>query len=130
MQWIRENPGRFLRLLPRKFGNAWIPGLQKSETTSRSRIATLVFAVSSGLLIVAAIAGRVMVRPAQRDGILMAVLVTYTLMSLVFYGNPRIGLFCAPILIIYVSSWKWFTIKEIASLFGAKYIDQVETTPD
>jgi hypothetical protein len=25
-------------------------------------------------------------------------------MSLVFYGNPRIGLFCAPILIVYASS--------------------------
>jgi hypothetical protein len=50
-------------------------------------------------------------------------------MSLVFYGNPRIGLFCAPILIIYASSWKWFTIKQIASLFGGKYIDQAETTP-
>jgi 4-amino-4-deoxy-L-arabinose transferase-like glycosyltransferase len=105
LQWIRANPGPFLRLLPRKFGNAWIPGFHQSETTSGSRVASLVFSLSAGILLVGAITGRVMVRPAQRDGILLAVLVTYTLMSLVFYGNPRIGLFCAPILIVYASSW-------------------------
>jgi hypothetical protein len=103
-QWIRENPGSFMRLLPRKLANAWIPGFQKSETTSASRLASLVFGLLAGVLIVGAMAGRVTVRPAQRDGILLSVLVTYTLMSLVFYGNPRIGLFCVPILIIYASS--------------------------
>jgi 4-amino-4-deoxy-L-arabinose transferase-like glycosyltransferase len=104
MQWIHEDPWGFVRLLPRKLGNAWIPGFQKSETTSGSRMASLTFALSSGVLIVSAIAGRVRVRPAQRDGMFLAVLVTYTAMSLVFYGNPRIGLFCAPILIVYASS--------------------------
>jgi hypothetical protein len=104
VRWIRDNPQAFLRLLPRKLANAWIPGLQKSMTTSKSRLASLVFPLSSGLLLTGAIVGRLKVQPAQRDGILMAVLVTYTLMSLVFYGNPRIGLCCAPILIVYASS--------------------------
>jgi 4-amino-4-deoxy-L-arabinose transferase-like glycosyltransferase len=102
--WIRENPKAFLQLLPRKLGNAWVPGLQKSETTSGSRVALLVFILSAGPLLAAAIAGRALVRPAQRDGILLAVPITYTLMSLAFYGNPRIGLFCAPVLIVYASS--------------------------
>jgi hypothetical protein len=103
MQWIRENPGGFLRLLPKKFGNAWGPGFQSSQTTSGSRMASVVLMLATGFLLVGAIAGRALV-PVQRDGILLAVLVTYTVMSLAFYGNPRIGLFCSPILIVYASS--------------------------
>ena len=105
LRWIREHTGDFLWLLPKKLGNAWgIPGFQKSETTSGSRMASLVFVVSAGLLLAGAIAGRLLVKPLQRDGILLAVLGTYTLMSLAFYGNPRIGLFCAPILLVYASA--------------------------
>ena len=104
IKWIREHPGAFLHLLPKKFANAWIPGMQTSETTTASPTASLVLMVVFGPLILAAIAGRILVRPAQRDGLLLAVLATYTVMSLVFYGNPRIGLFCAPVLIVYASS--------------------------
>ena len=112
VKWIRENPGAFLSLLPKKFGNAWIPGFQTSEMTSHSKVAALVLAVCSAMLLLSAIAGRLSVRPAQRDGILLSVLVTYTVMSLVFYGNPRIGLFCAPVLIVYAAAW-------VAQLLGA-----------
>jgi 4-amino-4-deoxy-L-arabinose transferase-like glycosyltransferase len=103
-KWIRENPQAFLSLLPKKFANAWIPGLQSSETTSQSQLAMVVLVMSSALLLLFAIAGRILVKPARRDGILLSVLVTYTVMSLVFYGNPRIGLFCAPILIVYAGA--------------------------
>jgi 4-amino-4-deoxy-L-arabinose transferase-like glycosyltransferase len=102
-KWIRENPQAFLSLLPKKFANAWIPGLQSSETTSQSKLATIVLVMSYALLLLCAIAGRILVRPARRDGILLSVLVSYTVMSLVFYGNPRIGLFCAPILVVYTA---------------------------
>ena len=104
INWIRENPKSFLQLLPLKFANAWLPGFQKSETVSKSRLATIVFALSWGVIVVGGIIGRFINPPSQRDGILIEVLVTYTLMSLVFYGNPRIGLFCSPVLIIYISS--------------------------
>lgn len=103
--WIRENPGAFLRLLPKKFGNAWIPGFQSSETTSSSKLAFLVLILVNAPLLLAAIAGRWLNQPKERDGLLLAVLVTYTVMSLAFYGNPRIGLFCSPILIVYAASW-------------------------
>jgi 4-amino-4-deoxy-L-arabinose transferase-like glycosyltransferase len=105
VKWIRENPGKFLGLLPKKLGNAWIPGFQTSETTSRSKVAAVVLEVSLGLLILCAIAGRILERPAQRDGVLWSVLATYTVMSLAFYGNPRIGLFCAPVLIVYAAAF-------------------------
>ena len=105
VKWIRENPGAFLRLLPKKFGNAWIPGFQTSETTSRSKLADVVLAVSLALVLLGAIAGRVLVRPARRDGILLSVLVTYTVMSLVFFGGPRYNLICAPVLIVYAAAW-------------------------
>ncbi len=104
VKWIREHPGAFLRLLPKKFANAWIPRMQTSETTTPPRTASLVLMMVFGPLILAAIGGRILVRPAQRDGLLLAVLATYTVMSLAFYGNPRIGLFCTPVLIVYASS--------------------------
>jgi hypothetical protein len=81
-----------------------VPGFGSSKTTRDSKGAFLLFTLATGFLLVGAIAGRSLVRPAQRDGLLLAILVTYTCMSLAFYGNPRIGLFCAPILIIYTSS--------------------------
>jgi len=104
-QWIRQNPGAFLRLLPKKFGNAWVPGFQSSETTRSSKLASLVLIAVNLPLLLAALAGRVLNRPRARDGLLLAVLATYTLLSLAFYGNPRIGLFCSPILIVYAASW-------------------------
>jgi dolichyl-phosphate-mannose-protein mannosyltransferase len=104
-EWIRENPGAFLRLLPKKLGNAWIPGLQSSETTRSSKLASLVLIVFNLPLLLAALVGRLKNPPKARDGLLLAVLATYTLLSLAFYGNPRIGLFCSPILIVFASSW-------------------------
>jgi hypothetical protein len=105
VQWIRQNPSTFLRLLPKKFANAWIPGFQSSETTDRSKVAAGLLAVSLGLLLAGAIAGRIVVRPACRDGILLSVPAVYTAMSLAFYGNPRIGLFCAPVLVVYAAGF-------------------------
>jgi 4-amino-4-deoxy-L-arabinose transferase-like glycosyltransferase len=105
VKWIRENPGKFLSLLPKKLGNAWVPGFQSSETTSRSRVAAAVLAISLGLLLLTALLGRLRDKPLQRDGILLSVLAVYTVMSLAFYGNPRIGLFCAPILIVYSAAF-------------------------
>jgi hypothetical protein len=100
-KWIEENPWAFAALLPKKFANAWIPGFQKSETTSRSKLAAFAQGASLGLIIFGFVAGRLLVKPATRDGILLSVLAAYTIMSLIFYGNPRIGLICAPILIVY-----------------------------
>jgi 4-amino-4-deoxy-L-arabinose transferase-like glycosyltransferase len=104
VKWIRQNPAAFLRLLPRKFANAWLPGFQSSETTTHSKLAAVLLAFSSGVVLIGAIAGRLLFKPAERDGLLLAVLATYTVMSLAFYGNPRIGLFCSPILIVYASA--------------------------
>ena len=104
VKWIKEHPGGFLRLLPRKLLNAWIPGFQDSETTRDSRLANLVLGLCFGVVVLAAIVGRLRVQPAERDGLLLAILATYTAMSLIFYGNPRIGLFCSPSLIVYASS--------------------------
>ena len=115
LTWMRDHPTAFLSLLPKKFANAWIPGLQRSETTERSPLAAAVLVIVSAILILAAVLGRALVRPAARDGILLGVLATYTAMSLIFYGNPRIGLFCAPILIVYGSafgSWLWVRLVE------------------
>ena len=113
-QWIRENPGKFLGLMPRKFANAWVPGFQKSVTTSSSRGSAALLALSFGAIIAFAIMGRIKVRPRVRDGILLAVPATYTILSLIFYGNPRIGLFCAPVLIVYASGW-------LASLLAKRF---------
>jgi 4-amino-4-deoxy-L-arabinose transferase-like glycosyltransferase len=104
LRWIQENPEDFVRLLPKKLANAWLPGFQRSELISGSRSAFALQALSLGFILLAGMAGRVFLRPRQRDGLLLAVLGTYTFMSLVFYGNPRIGAFCTPILIIYASA--------------------------
>jgi 4-amino-4-deoxy-L-arabinose transferase-like glycosyltransferase len=103
-RWIQEHPGNFVRLLPMKLANAWLPGFQTAEVGSNSRVAFVLQALSLGFVLVGAIAGRLLIRPRQRDGILLIVLGAYTFMSMVFYGNPRIGLFCAPVLIVYTSS--------------------------
>jgi len=116
LKWIRENPGAFLNLLPKKFANAWIPGLQSSETIAQSKVAAVVLVTSYALLLLCAIAGRILVKPARRDGILLSVLATYTVMSLVFYGNPRIGLFCAPILVVYAAA----LVAQILGAAGAR----------
>jgi 4-amino-4-deoxy-L-arabinose transferase-like glycosyltransferase len=114
-RWIREHPRDFLlRLLPRKLLNAWIPGLQRSEVLSASRLASAVLLLSHGLVLLAAVIGRWRVRPRLDDGPLLGVLIVYTVMSLIFYGNPRIGLFCAPVLIVYAASW--------ASSLGARLL--------
>ena len=118
-KWIRENPGAFLRLLPRKLANAWIPGLQSSETTSRSRVASLVLPISLGLLMLSALAGRLLVKPDGRDGILLSVLAVYTGMSLVFYGNPRIGLFCAPVLLVYAAAGATWLLHVATSAYSS-----------
>src|SRR5262249_51232027 len=112
MKWIWEKPGAFLRLLPKKFANAWLPGYQASEVISRSKLSAAVQAVSLAVLLLGAIAGRMLVKPAHRDGILLSVLATYTVMSLAFYGNPRIGVICAPVLIVYATAG-------VAQLLGA-----------
>lgn len=104
LKWIYENPAAFAHLLPRKFANAWLPGFQNSETTSRSGLAAAVLAMAYAALLIGAIAGRLIFRPVQRDGVLLIVLATYMVMSLTFYGNPRIGLFCAPVLIVYAAA--------------------------
>jgi len=118
-RWIQENPGDFVLLLPKKLANAWLPGFQSSELTSSSRATFVLQAFSLGFVLLGAIAGRLLTQPRQRDGILLAVLGTYTFMSLVFYGNPRIGLFCAPVLIVYtsallagVSGWRMSTPRD------------------
>lgn len=103
-RWIQDNPMDFLRLLPKKLANAWVPGVQRAETLSSSRTALVTQTLSLGCILLGAISGRLLVTPRQRDGLLLAVLGTYTVMSLFFYGNPRIGLFCTPILIIYTSA--------------------------
>jgi hypothetical protein len=113
LAWIRQNPSTFVRLLPKKFGNAWIPGFQHSELMERSRLASLVLILASGIVTLAALLGRLLVKPGARDGLLLAVLGTYTALSLLIYGNPRIGLFCAPTLIVYsaaLGGWLWSRI--------------------
>lgn len=32
-----------------------------------------------------------------------AVLIVYTIMSLAFYGNPRVGVFCVPVCSVYAA---------------------------
>jgi hypothetical protein len=103
LQWIRENPMAFLTLLPKKFANAWIPGMQRAMTISQSTLAATVLVICYAFLLLCAIAGRVLVKPARRDGILLSVLVTYTVMSLIFFGGPRYALTCAPILVVYAA---------------------------
>lgn len=102
-RWIREHPGEFLGLLPYKLANAWVPGMQSSKLVSSNRVASLALMLSFGSLLVLGFLGILFARPAARDGLLLGVLGIYTFMSLVFYGNPRIGLFCAPVLIVYAA---------------------------
>lgn len=102
VRWIRDNPGDFLALLPRKLANAWVPGMQRSGVTDESSRAALVLTLSYGALSLLALAGVLTARrPRAPDGLMLGVLVVYTVVSLAFYGNPRLGLVCAPILIVY-----------------------------
>ena len=122
LKWIRENPTGFLALLPRKIANAWVPGMQISTVTSQNQSLAIVNGMSFGFVAVVGLLGVFWARPRQlRDGLLRAVLIVYTLMSLVYYGNPRLGIHCVPILIVYSSGM----IVWLAETRGGSFVERL-----
>ena len=104
VQWIREHPGAFLRLAPKKLLNAFSP-IPRAAQLESSGSAALVYAVTYGLLLPFAIYGLVAsfrrVTPAAR--VVHLILVSYVAMVVVFYGTPRFTLIIIPLLMIFAA---------------------------
>jgi 4-amino-4-deoxy-L-arabinose transferase-like glycosyltransferase len=101
--WIRENPGRFLRLCVKKLDNAF--GLfPHALSLEGSRFASAVQAVSYGIVAVFGLAGLVMALPRFREvAPAYLALLSYLIMVIAFYGTPRFTIMVIPFLIVFAS---------------------------
>lgn len=101
--WIRENPGQFLALCYKKLRNAF-GVFPRALSLEGSWAAQLVQAVSYGLVAPFALVGTLIAIPRFRPcAPLYAVLFSYLLMVVIFYGTPRFTLIIIPFLLIFAS---------------------------
>jgi hypothetical protein len=101
--WIREHPGSFGLLCLKKLNNAFglFPQAQVFERDPRARWIHL---LTYGLLLPFALCGFIASRRRWRScALLHLVLVSYSLMVVVFYGTPRFTLLVIPVLLVFAS---------------------------
>jgi 4-amino-4-deoxy-L-arabinose transferase-like glycosyltransferase len=99
--WIRENPGRFFILCLQKLNNAFglFPTSAVLEQNSRHKIVHLLsYGPIASLAMVGLIAS---VRRWQAYSLLYAVILSYTLMVLIYFGTPRYTLLIIPIILVF-----------------------------
>ena len=102
--WIRENPGEFVKLLGKKFQNAFglRPRAALLEGDPRSR---WVHVISYGSLLPFMILGLVLsLRQWRRSMILYLAVASYGVTVLVYYGTPRFTVIVVPYLLIFAGS--------------------------
>ncbi len=100
--WIRENPWRFLALMPRKLNNAFglFPRAQVFEGNPRSRI--IVHLLSYGLIAPFALGGMIAaLRRWRACSLLYVTVFSYLPTVLLFWGTPRYTLLIIPVLLIF-----------------------------
>jgi hypothetical protein len=102
--WIRENPGKFLALMPRKLNNAFglYPRALVFEESSRARRA--VHVLTYGPVALFALGGMISgLRRWRAASLLYVVVASYVPTVLLFYGTPRWTLMIIPELLIFAS---------------------------
>jgi hypothetical protein len=102
--WIRENPRQFLVLCLKKLNNAF-GFFPRAVTFEGNRTTQVVHLLSYGVIAPFALAGLIgSLRRWRACSLLYAVLASYVLMVLVFYGTPRFTIIVMPVLIVFASS--------------------------
>jgi hypothetical protein len=102
--WIRENPGKFLALMPKKLENAFglFPRAQVFEDDSLAR--RMIHLFTYGPVALLGLAGMMAARRRWRAcSLLYVVVVSYVPTVLIFYGTPRWTLMIIPELVIFAS---------------------------
>jgi 4-amino-4-deoxy-L-arabinose transferase-like glycosyltransferase len=104
LSWIRENPWRFLALMPKKLNNAFglFPRAQVFEGNSPARV--VVHLLSYGLIAPFALGGMIAaLRRWRACSVLYIVVLSYLPTVLLFYGTPRFTLLIIPVLLVFAS---------------------------
>jgi hypothetical protein len=104
LSWIRENPGKFLALMPKKLNNAFglFPRAQVFEGNSLAR--RIVHSVTYGFVALFALGGMIAsLRRWRACSVLYVVVASYVPTVLLFYGTPRWTLMIIPELLIFAS---------------------------
>ena len=102
--WIRENPWRFLALMPKKLNNAFglFPRAQVFEGSHPS--ARVVHLLSYGLIAPFALGGMIgALRRWRACSLLYIVVLSYLGTVLVCFGTPRYTLLIIPVLLVFAS---------------------------
>ena len=88
-QWIKNNPKRFLALIPQKFLRMWSPFT--TSTVDIARKYRLVYALFFTIVLGCGIWGFLISLRRWREFVLIyAVFVTFTICGLIFYGSTRL----------------------------------------
>jgi 4-amino-4-deoxy-L-arabinose transferase-like glycosyltransferase len=103
MSWIRENPWRFLALMPKKLNNAF--GLfPRAQVFDGRRLPQITHLLSYGLIAPFALGGLIAgLRRWRACSLLYIVLLSYLPTVLLFWGTPRYTLLVIPVLLIFAS---------------------------
>jgi 4-amino-4-deoxy-L-arabinose transferase-like glycosyltransferase len=104
LSWIRENPGRFLALMPKKLNNAFglFPRARVFEGDSLAR--RIVHLLTYGPVALFALGGMIAaIRRWRACSLLYVVVASYVPTVLLFYGTPRWTLLITPELLIFAS---------------------------
>jgi 4-amino-4-deoxy-L-arabinose transferase-like glycosyltransferase len=124
--WIRENPWRFLALMPRKLNNAFglFPRAQVFEGNPRSRI--IVHLLSYGLIAPFALGGMIAaLRRWRACSLLYVTVFSYLPTVLLFWGTPRYTLLIIPVLLIFAS---FALIASYDYLVGSRRLPELRGT--
>jgi uncharacterized membrane protein YhaH (DUF805 family) len=113
--WIRENPGRFLVLGLKKLNNAF--GLFPRAVVFEGKpTARAVHLLTYGLLAPLMLAGLAVTFRRWRDLLLLyAVLFSFVVMVVLFYGTPRFTIVIIPFLLLFASSALWMCRDRLTS---------------
>jgi len=104
LSWIRENPGRFLALMPKKLNNAFglFPRAQVFVADSLAR--RIVHLLTYGPVALFALGGMIVsLRRWRACSVLYVVVLSYLPTVLLFWGSPRYTLMIIPELLIFAS---------------------------
>ena len=126
--WIRENPWRFLALMPKKLQNAFglFPRAQVFEGNSLVR--RIVHSLTYGFVALFALGGMIIaLRRWRACSLLYVVVLSYLPTVLLFYGTPRWTLLIIPVLLIFAS---FALLAACNYLVGSHRLPRLGGTPD
>jgi len=128
LSWIRENPWRFLALIPKKLNNAFglFPRAQVFEGNPLTRV--VVHLLSYGLIAPFALGGMIAaLRRWRVCSLLYVVVLSYLPTVVLFWGTPRYTLLIIPVLLIFAS---FALLAAYDYLVGSRRLPRLGGTPD